>query len=48
MRLRRKGVSMRKAIASVLFSAALATGACGAHTKSFVKVDDVQLGRVVV
>jgi hypothetical protein len=39
---------MRKAIASVLFCAAVASSACGAHTKSFVKVDDVQLGRVVV
>src|SRR6476659_6369661 len=39
---------MRKAIASVLFSAAVASSACGAHTKTFVKVDDVALGRVVV
>ncbi len=38
---------MRKSIASVLFAAAVATG-CGVHNKTFVKVDDVALGRVVV
>jgi hypothetical protein len=38
---------MRKAIASVLFASAVAAG-CGATAKSFVKVDDVALGRVVV
>jgi outer membrane protein OmpA-like peptidoglycan-associated protein len=42
---------MRKAIASTLFTAAVATAATGCthpHTKTFVKVDDVALGRVVV
>src|SRR5690349_6712762 len=40
---------MRKAIASVLFASAVTSlAACGAQTKSFVKVDDVALGRVVV
>ena len=41
---------MRKAIASTLFTAAVATAAGCTHPKTttFVKVDDVALGRVVV
>ncbi len=39
---------MKKAIALALFSTALAAGCGGRQNKSFVKVDDVALGRVVV
>ena len=40
---------MRRALASVLFASAVAaTIGCGATHKSFVRVDDVALGRVVV